>query len=82
MSAKQKFQEVQAAYEELSDPRRRQEYDMGLLELLDVEEYLRRFQDLILTPNGFDIALRCKQARTTSDNTCYTEQESWLLTAL
>lgn len=76
--AKQKFQEVQAAYEVLNDPQRRREYDMGLLELLDVEEYLRRFQDLILTPNGLDIALKCHGGASSADSPYYQEQDSWL----
>lgn len=54
--AKRRFQEIQQAYEVLMDKRKRQDYDLRLLHLLDVEDYLSRFQELILTTNGLDMS--------------------------
>lgn len=50
--AKSRFQEIVAAFEVLSDEERRQQYDLGLLDQLDVEDYLSRYQGLILTVCG------------------------------
>lgn len=55
-SAKRKFQQIQCAYEVLSNDRRRASYDLQWLELLDVEDYLSRFKDLILTANGLGLS--------------------------
>mmetsp|Transcript_8822 Transcript_8822/g.15272 ORF Transcript_8822/g.15272 Transcript_8822/m.15272 type:complete len:198 (-) Transcript_8822:219-812(-) len=58
--AKHIFQLVAGAYEVLSDRSKRLEYDMlHCLELLDLEDYLSRFQSLILTASGLGIASRC-----------------------
>eukprot|EP00877_Chromochloris_zofingiensis_P007064 jgi/Chrzof1/2610/Cz11g22110.t1 len=54
--AKRRFQEIQQAYEVLMDTRKRQLYDLQLLHLLDVEDYLSRFKELILTANGLDMS--------------------------
>ncbi|KAI8466689.1 MAG: DnaJ domain-containing protein [Monoraphidium minutum] len=54
--AQRRFQEIQEAYEVLMDAPRRRAYDMQLLHLLDVEEYLSRFHELVLTVNGLDMA--------------------------
>lgn len=56
-AAQRRFQEIQEAYEVLMDSQRRRAYDMQLLHLLDVEEYLSRFHELVLTVNGLDMAL-------------------------
>lgn len=54
-AAKQRFQQIQEAYEVLIDARRRQMYDLRLVHLLDVEDYLERFKELILTASGLDM---------------------------
>ncbi|GBF91207.1 hypothetical protein Rsub_04876 [Raphidocelis subcapitata] len=56
-AAQRRFQEIQEAYEVLMDAQRRRAYDMQLLHLLDVEEYLSRFHELVLTVNGLGMAL-------------------------
>ncbi|GFR48309.1 hypothetical protein Agub_g10190 [Astrephomene gubernaculifera] len=56
-SAKRKFQQIQCAYEVLSNERRRAHYDLQWLAKLDVEDYLNRFKDLILTANGLCLSL-------------------------
>ncbi|KAF5831220.1 DnaJ domain-containing protein [Dunaliella salina] len=50
--AKQQFQAVQGAYEVLSDTWKRQEYDLWLLEYLDVVDYLEVFKGFTLTVCG------------------------------
>lgn len=55
--AKRKFQEILAAHEVLSCPSKRQQYDLGMLEMLDVEDYLSRYQGLILTVCGLGMDL-------------------------
>lgn len=59
--AKRKFQQVQCAYEVLSNPSRRQHYDLQWLDLLDVEDYLSRFSDFILTANGLGMSLSASE---------------------
>eukprot|EP01026_Neomeris_dumetosa_P027236 TRINITY_DN2213_c0_g2_i7.p2 TRINITY_DN2213_c0_g2~~TRINITY_DN2213_c0_g2_i7.p2 ORF type:complete len:127 (-),score=5.60 TRINITY_DN2213_c0_g2_i7:251-631(-) len=56
--ARQAFQQVQHAYEVLRDPVLRHYHDMELALSLTQEEYLNRFQDLILTASG--LGLRCE----------------------
>eukprot|EP00878_Enallax_costatus_P004740 GHUV01004989.1.p1 GENE.GHUV01004989.1~~GHUV01004989.1.p1 ORF type:complete len:118 (+),score=10.67 GHUV01004989.1:250-603(+) len=53
--AKRRFQQIQEAYEVLMDTRKRQSYDLKLVHLLPVEDYLDRFQELILTASGLDM---------------------------
>ncbi|GLC41326.1 hypothetical protein PLESTB_001075000 [Pleodorina starrii] len=55
--AKQTFQAIQSAYEVLSDERRRADYDLQWLQFLDVEDYLDRFKEFILTANGLGMAV-------------------------
>ncbi|GIL81756.1 hypothetical protein Vretimale_1371 [Volvox reticuliferus] len=55
--AKRAFQSIQCAYEVLSDERRRADYDLQWLQLLDVEDYLDRFKEFILTANGLGMAV-------------------------
>ncbi|XXG86516.1 hypothetical protein AAC387_Pa11g1395 [Persea americana] len=53
-SATKRFQEINEAYQVLSDPVRREEYDRnGIPQFEDhMMEYLHRFKGLILTCNG------------------------------
>ncbi len=51
------LQEISAAFSVLSNQQSRSKYDLGLLELLDVEDYLQRFQGLILTASGLGMGL-------------------------
>lgn len=57
VEAKQRFQAIQHAYEILRDAVLRAEYDKELLHRLFLEEYLRRFDDLILTASGLGLPL-------------------------
>eukprot|EP00195_Chlamydomonas_chlamydogama_P011429 CAMPEP_0202902312 /NCGR_PEP_ID=MMETSP1392-20130828/16785_1 /ASSEMBLY_ACC=CAM_ASM_000868 /TAXON_ID=225041 /ORGANISM="Chlamydomonas chlamydogama, Strain SAG 11-48b" /LENGTH=129 /DNA_ID=CAMNT_0049589061 /DNA_START=121 /DNA_END=510 /DNA_ORIENTATION=- len=80
--AKKKFQEIVAAFEVLSDEERRQQYDLDLLELLDVEEYLQRFQGLILTVCGLGLGMTTREEPMhTSEGLSGLQTKRWLLTA-
>lgn len=79
--AKKRFQEIQGAYEVLSDPQRRAQYDLGLLDLLDVEDYLSRFQDLILTPSGLGMMSGGMPSMFCDDRSFREPQPSQLLSA-
>jgi len=54
------FQQISDAYETLSDPDTREEYDEASewhVDEMTVEEYLARFNDFILTINGLGLAM-------------------------
>lgn len=52
-----RFQAIQHAYEVLKDRKSRNEYDNALLDRLFVEQYLDRFDDLILSVSGLGLPL-------------------------
>ncbi|CAL5384007.1 unnamed protein product [Camellia sinensis] len=57
-NATSRFQEINEAYQVLSDPIQRREYDKnGMLDMYDynIMEYLNRYKGLILTCNGLGI---------------------------
>lgn len=66
--AKQRFLDIQHAYEVLKDSMLRAEYDKDLLHRLYLEEYLRRFADLILTASGLGLPLEHGTATCTASN--------------
>lgn len=86
-AAKRKFQEIVSAFEVLSDEQQRQQYDLGLLDLLDVEDYLHRFQGLILTACGLGMASGNVNEEDPSCTHCVAQLQNikvskqWLLTA-
>ncbi|KAL4458405.1 hypothetical protein ABPG75_013270 [Micractinium tetrahymenae] len=53
----QRFQEIREAFEVLSNPASRSQYDKTLVSQLDMEDYLRRWHDLVLTVQGFSLPL-------------------------
>jgi len=77
--AKRRFQEIQQAYEVLMDTSKRQDYDLQLLHLLDVEDYLSRFQELILTASGLDMPTPSRSRHLA--NSCQGPRQFLLLTA-
>ncbi|KAL5558532.1 hypothetical protein UlMin_034743 [Ulmus minor] len=57
-SATSRFQEINEAYQVLSDPVRRREYDINGMQYVydyNLIEYLNRYKGLILTCNGLGI---------------------------
>lgn len=52
-----RFQEIREAFEVLSNPATRSQYDKTLVSQLDMEDYLRRWHDLVLTVQGFSLPL-------------------------
>eukprot|EP00882_Tetradesmus_deserticola_P009901 GHRQ01010462.1.p1 GENE.GHRQ01010462.1~~GHRQ01010462.1.p1 ORF type:complete len:147 (+),score=3.06 GHRQ01010462.1:350-790(+) len=66
--AKRRFQQIQEAYEVLIDSRTRETYDLKLVHLLDVEDYLARFKELILTASGLDMQPARTQHLTSLDH--------------
>jgi curved DNA-binding protein CbpA len=91
LAAKRRFQEISAAFSVLSNVKTRQQYDMGLLDLLDVEDYLQRFQGLILTACGlgmssgnssnFDLESSDADIAICSSSACSGPTQTWCLTA-
>lgn len=52
-----RFQAIREAFDVLSDPVQRAQYDKTLVCQLDIEEYLGRFTELVLTVQGFSLPL-------------------------
>lgn len=56
VTATARFQAIQQAYDVLSDQEQRRLYDIGLVDHLNVEDYLSRFKEMTLTVSGLGIA--------------------------
>ncbi|KAI7840249.1 hypothetical protein COHA_006031 [Chlorella ohadii] len=52
------FSAIREAYQTLSDPDRRRAYDATLVQYLDMQEFLNRYQELVLTVQGLSLPLR------------------------
>ncbi|KAG1663336.1 hypothetical protein FOA52_004098 [Chlamydomonas sp. UWO 241] len=79
--AKRNFQEIVAAFEILSSVEKRAQYDLGLLDQLDVEDYLQRYQGLILTVCGLGMGSSGMMGDVEEERMRRVRSDGWLLTA-
>ena len=62
------FQQLNAAYEVLRQPKLRRQYDELLLHKMFMEDYLQRYCDLILTAQGLGLPLSPKKGELASSS--------------
>ncbi|EFN54391.1 hypothetical protein CHLNCDRAFT_53215 [Chlorella variabilis] len=62
----ERFLAIRSAFEVLKDPAKRFKYDTTLLHMLDMQEYLSRFSELVLTVQGLSLPPHLAHLHSTS----------------
>jgi curved DNA-binding protein CbpA len=70
------FQQLNAAYEVLRQPKLRRQYDELLLHKMFMEDYLQRYYDLILTAQGLGLPLSPKKGELASSSSSSSSSSS------